>query len=69
MTTEEFKECVQEMLADCKDPNGELANLKEEGIEMFHEIEPHDPVMAGMIMQVCNSIGSLMDYVKSRAEG
>lgn len=69
MTSEEFKSAIQEMYNDAKNPDGELASLKTDFLEVYEDIKPHDYMLAACLDDVCKAMIKMEQYVISRVEG
>ncbi len=69
MNNEEFKSAIQEMYRDAKDPDGELAALKEDFLSIYEDVKPHDQELASYLSDINTAMLKLEQYVIARVEG
>jgi hypothetical protein len=69
ITKEQFLIGVKEMVADAKDPNGELADLRTEFKSLYDDMAPHDAEMATRLHEVIDAMERFATYVVARGEG
>ncbi len=68
MTLEEFREGLNDLVAEVEDPNSEISVMMTEGTGLSSQLREFDPILADKMQLIFDNVGDLVSYVKSRKE-
>ncbi len=66
LTSEEFKQCVQDLHADINNPTSEWNELAAEFGRVHSDVMGHDHEMAAILLDIKSGMDRLTEYVKMR---
>lgn len=67
MTKEQFQAGIRELLKDIKEPDGELAGIRNDFHEIYTALAPHDAELATHMAEIMHAMDRMFTYVQSRA--